>query len=94
MVKRRLWMVIASAVCLMLAGCSQLVSPDANTPRITKEELKPLLGDPELIILDVRVAEDWKRSDSKIKGAIREDPEEDFKTWVSKYPKNKTIVFY
>jgi rhodanese-related sulfurtransferase len=61
---------------------------------MTKEELKSLLGNPGVIVVDVRITEDWKRSDSKIKGAIREDPEEDFKTWVSKYPKNKTIVFY
>ena len=77
-----------------LGGCSQVVVSDTKVPRMTKEELKSLLGNPGVIVVDVRITEDWKRSDSKIKGAIREDPEEDFKTWVSKYPKNKTIVFY
>ena len=94
MVRRRLWMAIAYAVFLMLAGCSLLAPPDAKTPRITKEELKVLLGNPEVIILDVRVADDWKKSDSKIKGAVREDPEQDYRTWASKYPKDKTLVFY
>ncbi len=94
MVRRRLWMAIASVVCLVLAACSQLATPDTKTSRITKEELKALLGNPGVIILDVRVIEDWKRSGSKIKGAFREDPEQDSRTWASKYPKDKTLVFY
>jgi rhodanese-related sulfurtransferase len=87
-------MAIASGVCLVLAGCSQLASPDAKIPRITKEELKGLIGSPKIVILDVRVTNDWKRSHSKIKGAFREDPEQDSRTWGSKYPKDKTLVFY
>jgi hypothetical protein len=47
---------------------------------MTKEELKSLLGNPGIIVVDVRIADDWKRSDSKIKGAIREDPEQDSRT--------------
>ncbi len=59
-----------------------------------KEELRSLLGNPEAIILDVRITEDWKKSDLKNKGAMREDPEKDYKTWASNYPKDKTLVFY
>jgi len=93
-VRRRLSMGIASAVCLVLTACSHLATPDTKTPRITKEELKALLGNPGVIILDVRVTDDWKRSDSKVKGAFREDPEQDSRMWASKYPKDKTLVFY
>jgi hypothetical protein len=57
MVRRRLWMAIASTVCLVSVVCSQLATHDKKTPRITKEELKALLGNPGVIILDVRVTE-------------------------------------
>lgn len=62
--------------------------------KITKEELKPMLGNPDVIIIDVRLDTDWEKSDSKIKGSVREDPEGDVQAWAEKYPKNKTIVFY
>ena len=61
---------------------------------MTKEELKSLLGNPDVIVVDVRIAAEWKRADLKIQGAVREDPEKDYKTWASKYPKDKTLVFY
>jgi len=63
--------------------------------RMTREELKAslLLGNPDLMILDVRVAREWEESKEKIQGAIREDPER-VKTWADKYPKDKTLVLY
>jgi predicted sulfurtransferase len=70
---------------------SQILSADA--PRITKEELKALLGKPDVILLDVRTSNDWKNSDLKIQGAIREDPEQ-IKSWAKKYSKEKIIVLY
>jgi rhodanese-related sulfurtransferase len=85
---------MAVVSCLALLGCFQYLTEDAKTPRITKEELKSMMGNPDLIIIDVRLGEEWKKSEWKIKGAVREDPEEDFRTWMSKYPKEKTLVFY
>ena len=41
---------------------------------MTIEELQKRLGNPEVVIVDVRIAKDWKTSDSKIKGAIWQDP--------------------
>jgi len=70
------------------------VALDTKTPRMTKEELRTLLDNPDVIILDVRIPDERKKSDQKIKSAVREDPEKDFKTWASKYPKEKTLVFY
>ena len=61
---------------------------------MTKEELKSLLDNPEVAILDVRIADEWKKTNLKIKGAVREDPEKDYRSWASKYPKDKTLVFY
>ncbi len=65
----------------------------ADAPRMTKDELKAMLGNPDLIIIDVRYGRDWTDSDLKIKGAVREDPEA-FDSWANKYPKDKTLVFY
>ncbi len=65
----------------------------AEAPRMTKEELKALLGNPELVIIDVRYGRDWTNSDVKIKSAVREDPD-DLKSWANKYSPDKTIVLY
>ena len=86
-------MVFSFGVFLVLLGCSQLITPDTKTPRMPKEELRSLLDNPEVIVLDVRIDDEWKRSGLKIKGAVREDPEK-FKSWAGKYPKDKTLVFY
>jgi len=64
-----------------------------DVPRMTKEDLKRHLGDPTVIILDIRTEKDWKASDLKIKGAIREDPAK-VDTWLDKYVKDKTFVLY
>jgi len=61
---------------------------------MTKEELKSVLGNPDVIIIDVRESEDYKRSEFKIQGAVREDPEKDIDSWSNKYPKDKTLIFY
>jgi rhodanese-related sulfurtransferase len=65
----------------------------AGVPRMTKDELKAMLDNPDLVILDVRAKKDWTDSDSKIKGAVREDPES-VKSWSGKYTKDKTFVLY
>jgi rhodanese-related sulfurtransferase len=65
----------------------------AEVPRMTKEELKSRLDDPDVVIVDVRIGKDWKGSEFKIKGAVREDPT-DFSSWADKYPKGKTLVLY
>jgi rhodanese-related sulfurtransferase len=60
---------------------------------MTIEELKGMLGNPDLVIVDVRRDGDWKSSKVKIKGAVREDQEK-VEAWMSKYAKDKTLVFY
>jgi rhodanese-related sulfurtransferase len=66
----------------------------ADDPLVmTKEQLLPLLGKPDIIIIDVRTNYDWDSSKVKIKGAVREEGMK-FASWMKKYPKDKTIVFY
>jgi len=64
-----------------------------EAPRMTKEQLKALLDDPDVVILDVRTSRDWKGSEKKIKGAVRENPKR-FKSWAHTYSKEKTLVLY
>ncbi len=86
------------ALVVAVLGLALLVmlSESAMTqevPRISKEELKEMPGNPDLLIVDVRKGTDWKASEFKIKGAVREDPKQ-VSSWMDKYPKDKTLVFY
>ena len=65
----------------------------AGIPRISKEDLLAMMTRPDVIIIDVRLSGDAAQSGSKIKGAVREDPQK-VETWMDKYPKDKTLVFY
>jgi len=78
---------------LFAVGAFTASALSADAPRMTKEELKPLLGSPDLIVVDVRADKDWKDSDSIIKGAVREDPGK-IGSWAKNYSKEKTLVFY
>ena len=64
----------------------------AEVPRMTTEELKGIMGNPDVVIVDSRSDSDWKQSDEKIKGAVRENPQK--VDWIDKYSKDKTLVFY
>ena len=64
-----------------------------SAPKMTKEELKPMLGDPDVVILDVRIGRDWKASEYKIEGAVRADYRE-VESVASRYGKDKTFVLY
>jgi len=78
---------------LFLAGVFTSLALSADVPKLTKDELKALFGNPDLIIVDVRYDKHWADSDLKIKGALREDPEK-IESWLNKYSKDKIIVFY
>jgi cytochrome c-type biogenesis protein CcmH/NrfF len=75
------------------AGVSAKEIPFPDIPRITKEELKSMLGNPDAVIVDVRGAKQWEASGRKIKGAVWEDPK-NVESWADKYPKGKIFVFY
>ncbi len=67
--------------------------PFPEVPRITKEQLKELLGKPDLVIIDARPMEQWKYSDQMIPGTVYEDPLA-IQSWAHKYDKNRKIVVY
>jgi predicted sulfurtransferase len=81
-----------TAVLIFLGGfLGQAMAKEA--PRMTKEELKGLMGKPDVVIIDVRAKSDWEGSKEKIQGAVREDPKK-AKEWANKYAKDKTLAFY
>jgi rhodanese-related sulfurtransferase len=76
---------------LLVFGTTLAAAKDV--PRMTVDELKALLGNPDVVIIDVRIDRDWNGSTEKIKGAVREDPR-DVNSWAKKYSKEKTLVLY
>jgi hypothetical protein len=84
---------VAAACFFGVPAFAQTALTADSVQKISIDGLKAQLGKPDLIILDVRTAHDWAESKTKIKGAIREDIH-NASTWVDKYPKDKTIVFY
>ena len=65
----------------------------ADIARITKEELKAMMDNPKVVIVDVRTNPEWNTGKVKIKGAVREDPTK-VQSWIEKYSPDKTFVFY
>ena len=91
---------ILTAVIVVALVCLSTGLPVQNdrdvsgeAPRITIEELNSMLGDPNLVIIDSLVDEQWATVAQKLPGAVHENPD-DVKSWADKYPKDKTIVTY
>jgi len=64
-----------------------------DVPRMSVAEVKQLLGNPDVVIIDVRTTKSWWSSTTKISGAVREDPSK-VSEWLEKYSKTKTLIFY
>ncbi len=86
---------VAVALCIILALSWNfaLLAVADDVSRMTKEQLRLMIGNPDLRIIDVRSNVDWAGSRLKIKGAFRENPRE-VRSWMSKYSRDKTLVFY
>jgi len=89
--RQAVWIVVALMTTVMFIV--PVAHADTKVPRISKEQVKSMLGNPNVIIPGVRKAKDWNLSNQKIKGAMRKHPT-DTKSWASKYAKDKTIITY
>ncbi len=85
------WLGVALSLAVVLAVVVPAMSQEV--PRISKEDLREMLGKPDVVIMDVRTGSDWNASTAKIKGAVREEADK-VESWIEKYPKDKTLVFY
>ncbi len=76
-------------ILIVIVACMTVRS----VPRVSKDYLKAKLGSPALVLIDVRAKNDWEKSNEKIIGAVRMDPET-VDTWSETLPKDKEIVLY
>jgi len=83
-----------SVLVLLTIGIFVTFSLSADVPMMTKEELKAMLGNPDLVIFDIRLGRDYFSSDLKIKGAVRPDMGAHITGTVWTYPKGKTFICY
>jgi len=74
-------------------GAVEGTLPYPDVPRMSQEGLKEILGQPGLVLLDVRPEAQWRMSEMKLPGAIHEDPA-NVESWAHKYPKDAKIVVY
>jgi len=80
---------VAGVLMTLAVACAS----GSTAPRIAPQTLKGWLGNPDVLIIDVRQPADWQSSPTKIKGARRLNPDE-VKSWAATLPKDKKIVLY
>jgi len=83
------------SLIFVAVGSLTTVAISGDVPRMTKDELKAMLGNPGLVMLDVRLGRDFIFSDLKIMGADR--PLDMGHVTPAQFPENtkdKTLVFY
>ena len=85
------WLAMVLSLGVVLAMVVPAMSQEV--PRISKEDLKEMLGKPDVVIQDVRAGSDWNASAVKVKGAVREEDDK-VDSWIENYPKDKTLVLY
>ncbi len=85
------WLGILLSLGVVLTMVVPAMSQEVR--RISKEDLKEMLEKPDVVVVDVRADSDWRESPVKVKGAVREEPDK-VDSWIEKYPKDKTLVFY
>lgn len=77
-----------------LAGWSAPPSSVEQVPRLTKEQVKGMLGKPDVVMVDIRYIRQYEQSDKKIPGAVFVQPEH-FDEFVKNRPKkDATYVLY
>ena len=91
--RRNMWLTILLVMGLAAVFAVASISVAETVPRMTKEELKGMLGSSDLVLVDVRRGKDWDASEFKIKGAVRKDPN-GLDKWKGELSKEKTIVLY
>ncbi len=89
--RKQVLLIIAVLAALFAWQAIGVAAGVGEIPRMTKEELRPLLGNPEVVILDVRL--EGGDAPTKIAGAVYENPRK-VKDWSFKYPKENRVVLY
>jgi len=69
------------------------IQASGQVTKITINQLLESLEHSQLLILDVRDPGSWQADKTKIKGAVRKNPDT-FDSWADDLPKNKFLVLY
>ncbi len=85
-------MVLAVGFAGTVSFAATELTPE-SVQKMSIDGLKAQLVNPDVIVIDVRTVHDWENSKNKIKGAVHEDVRY-LTSWINKYPKEKTLVFY
>jgi hypothetical protein len=67
--------------------------PSMQAPAVSVDRLRAILDKPDVVIIDLRIETDWQRSDHKIPGAIRKDPNT-VDSWADSVDKDSRVVTY
>lgn len=78
---------------LLFLPLAAAMGAEKEVEYVNSAALKAMLGDPQVMILDVRTPKAWNDSKNMIKGAVRQDPGK-VPTWGKTLPKDKKIVVY
>ena len=84
--------IFGSLIFLFVTSSSLAVSA-SEISIISTNQLNLILGNPEIIVIDVRASKDWQSSSVKIKGAVRGAPK-NFESWAYDFSKDKVLVLY
>ena len=88
---KKLLALLVVTIVLFLAPISMVFAK--SVPLITKEELKPVISNDNIVVIDVRGGRDWSSSEFKIKGAAHGDPKK-VSAWKDNFSKDKKVVLY
>ncbi len=95
--KTRLFLILFVVTTVMLVALTGYTAPPSSVeqvPRLTKEQVREMLGKPDVVILDIRFIKQYEQSDRKIPGAVFVQPE-NFDEFVKNHPqKDGTYVLY
>ncbi|HET6490799.1 MAG TPA: rhodanese-like domain-containing protein [Syntrophales bacterium] len=94
--KPRTCLILSIATALILVALTGYTAPPTTVeqvPRLTKEQVRDMLGKPDVVIVDIRFIKQYEQSDRKLPGAVFVQPEQ-FDEFVKNNPKDKTYVLY
>jgi predicted sulfurtransferase len=94
--KPRSCLILSLATALILVALTGYTAPPSSVeqvPRLTKEQVKDMLGKPDVVIVDIRFIKQYEQSDSRLPGAVFVQPE-NFDEFVKNFPKQRTYIFY
>ena len=89
--RKGLWLALVGVLLLLPLGTA--LAANQEVKYVSAAALKGMLGDPQLLIIDVRTPNDWAGSAKKIQGALRQDPNK-VAEWGKSLPQDKKIVLY